>query len=74
MGIEWRGGDSREEDKEEGVGLGEGIDFFCWKEKEKPEKGKGSKILERRKDAKFLCGFLLVDCCCWDFGLGGQEI
>jgi hypothetical protein len=22
----------------------------------------------------FLCGFLLVDCCCWDFGLGGQEI
>jgi hypothetical protein len=28
----------------------------------------------RREIVANFCGFLLVDWCCWDFGLGGQEI
>jgi hypothetical protein len=62
-----REGDSREEDKEEGRGLGRGSSF--WENSGRRRKGKGGDCKE-----KFLWGFLLGHCCCWDFGLGGQEI
>jgi hypothetical protein len=40
---------------------------FIWR-------GEGE-AMKRRNDAKkILCGFLLVDWSCWDFGLVGQEI
>jgi hypothetical protein len=59
-----RGKDLREEDKEEGVGLGEG-DFFG-EEKEKPERKRGRR--------KISLGVFTSGLGCWDFGLGGQEI
>jgi hypothetical protein len=42
--------------------------------KEKPGEEEANKTLERREDAKYLCGFLLVDWCCWDFRHWGEEI
>jgi hypothetical protein len=47
-----------EKDKDEGVGLGEGGDFFfILRRRRNQEEGKATKILERRKVAKFFVGF-----------------
>jgi hypothetical protein len=47
--------------------------FFFWRRR-RNQKRQRENLGEERKDAKFLGGFLLVDWCCWDFGLRGQEI
>jgi hypothetical protein len=51
--------------------LGRGL-FF--RRKEKPGEEKGNINFGEEEGCKTFCGFLLVDWCCWDFGLKGQEI
>jgi hypothetical protein len=61
-----REGDSREEDKEEGRGLGKGV-FSFWEILEEEE---GEEEIGRRN---CFGGLLLGHCCCWGFWARGQE-
>jgi hypothetical protein len=61
-----REGDSREEDKEEGRGLGRGSFFLgkFWKKEGKRRRLEGKNCFG---------GLLLGHCCCWEFWARGQE-
>jgi hypothetical protein len=48
-------------------------DFFLGGEGE-TRGGERQQNFGEEEGCKIFCGFLLVDWCCWDFGLGGQEI